>query len=268
MQYGLQKLFNVYKLLIFLCLWVVECMEKIRIVVCDDDPNDQKYYMDLCRMLAEKHNIFLEMKAYSTGESLLFDLGEPSFLQSIDILQIEIDMADMDGIKVAKAARRMGYNGVIVFLTRSATYEYYETAFDINATNYVRKGSEHLKRIEKVFVDTVNTAKKLRREYIILRCAGERRRIDIADIKYFEIMKYRIAAYYGDDYFEFISTMGKLESELLGRGFVRIHRAYMVSLDHVQSYTYNTVTLFDGSTLPVGRTYAASFKSAIEKWQQ
>ncbi len=110
-------------------------------------------------------------------------------------------------------------------------------------------------------------ATRMRRESIVLRCAGERRRIDLIRIKYFENFKYRMVVYYDDQSFEFLSSMLKLESELLGRGFMRIHRGYMVSLDQVKTHTYNSVTLFDGTTLPLGRTYSANFKSAIERWR-
>lgn len=246
---------------------VVKRMKKIRIVACDNNPYDQKYYEDFIRCLGEKYCVDLEMKHYYDGEVLLFDLDEADFLQTIDVMQIEIDLPGKDGIQIAKSARKLGYSGLIVFLTHSDNR--YEEAFDVKASNYIRKGAEHLPRLEKVFVDTIETVQKMRQEYIVLRCAGERKRINMTEIKFFEVMQHRMIVHYNESQlFEFVSSMGKLESELIGRGFIRIHRGYMVSLDYVKSYSYKNVILFDGEELPVGRTYYADFKKMIERWNK
>lgn len=45
-----------------------------------------------------------------------------------------------------------------------------------------------------------------------------------------------------------------LEEELKSKGFIRIHRAYLVPLDKVESWSTTEVELA-GKTLPIGRTY-------------
>lgn len=241
-------------------------MKKTRIVLCDPGTYDREYYTMICRALAEKHQIDLEMKEYESCESLLFDMEEPGFLGLIDVLFLETDMPGLNGIHISNEARRLGYRGLIIFLTGSA--EYYEEAFDANAFNYVRKGKEHLPRFENIFVNAAQAAHKVKKEYVIFNCAGEYCQIEIGDIKYFEIKDHIIEVHYKNKCFEFISTLGKIEAQLFGRGFQRIHRSFLVSLDYVTKMTYEEVTIKGGNKLPVGRTYCSTLKTAMDKWRQ
>lgn len=234
--------------------------------MCDHNEQERAYYTLLCRALGKKYQIDLELKEYNNCESLLFDMQDPGFSGLLDMLFLETDMPSLSGIYVANELRRLGYNGLIIFLTNST--EYYEDAFDAKAFNYIRKGKEHLGRFETIFINAADTAQKVRREYIIFNCAGEYRQIEIGYIQYFEIRDHIINVYYQNENFEFISSLAKIEAQLFGRGFQRIHRSILISLDYIQKISYDEVTLVSGKTLPVGRTYYSELKTAMDKWRQ
>ena len=241
-------------------------MAKLRAVFCDYTDYDRGQYVAICKVLSERYNLNLEFKEYKSGETLIFDMENPGFLEMLDILFVETEMHGMSGVYVANKARRFGYKGLIIFLTNST--KYYEEAFDVGAFNYVLKGRENLKRFETVLAKALRAVKKVRGEYMILNCAGEYRQIEVGDIKYFEIHNHLIDVFYGKEHFEFVSTLGKIENQLLGRGFQRIHRSYLVSLDYVQRISYDEVTLRDGQKIPVGRTYGATLKLAMDAWRK
>ena len=97
-----------------------------------------------------------------------------------------------------------------------------------------------------------------------LSCAGETRNIPLTDILYFEVIRRIITVHYGSEAFEFYSTMGKLENMLSQKGFVRIHRAFIVGHRHVASIKNNEVVMRDGTRLPVGRTYLKKLREKQE----
>lgn len=238
-------------------------MKKLRIVVCDDNPQDLQNYSLLCRRLGEKYKIDLAIKDYTSGDSLLFDMENPQFFSKVDIIFLDIRMPGSDGIQVANEVRRLGYNGIIIFITVSD--KHYEDAFDAKAFNYVRKGREFLARFEKIFLEAVKTAENAQQDIVIFSCCGEFRQILIKDISYFEIVKNIIVVHYNDDSFEFVSSLGKIEEQLYGHGFQRVHRSFLISLYYVQSYTYGELTMTDGTKIPVSRKYNQDLKEALNE---
>jgi len=55
-----------------------------------------------------------------------------------------------------------------------------------------------------------------------------------------------------------------LEKELDGKGFIRIHRSYIVNLQHITAFTANDIEI-GKLELPVGDSYKAYVYKAIQK---
>jgi DNA-binding LytR/AlgR family response regulator len=231
-------------------------------VVCDDNKADLGMYVKLCQKISENHNIDIEVKTYESGSDLLFDLEEPKFFNTLDLLLLDITMPGIDGVETARQARRVGYTGLIIFITTSE--EHYTDAFDVGAFHYITKGAS-IKRFEEIFMKAVELLKETNKEHVVLSGWGELKQIKIRDIHYFEVVKGTMKVFYDDDTFEFNSTLDKLEEHLKNRGFQRIHRNYLVSLLKVKSVTYTEAIMADGAVLPVGRTYYPGLKEEIKK---
>jgi len=102
-------------------------------------------------------------------------------------------------------------------------------------------------------------------EYMLFTGIGEYRNIAINDIKYFEVRGKIITVYYGSKSFEFISTIGKLENLLFTKGFLRVHRSFLVSLQYIKTFTYEEITLIDHTVISVGRKYYSGLKDAMKE---
>jgi DNA-binding LytR/AlgR family response regulator len=220
-------------------------------------------YTKLCRTASENHNIDIEIKAYGSGSDLLFDLEDPKFYSTLDLLFLDINMPGIDGIETAKHARKVGYAGLIIFITVSD--EHYADAFDVGAFHYITKG-ENVDRFDEIFMKAVEMSKEIHQEQILLSAWGELRQIKIRDILYFEVVKGTMTVFCdGDQSFVFNGVMDKLEERLKNSGFQRIHRNYLVSLTRVKSVTYTEAIITGGVKLPVGRAYYHEFKESIKR---
>ena len=89
----------------------------------------------------------------------------------------------------------------------------------------------------------------------MLSCAGEQRKIIISHIYYFEVFNRIVKVHYRDGTFEFYSTLSKLEDSLARRGFVRVHRAYLVSERFISKINRREIALTDGTKIPIGGKY-------------
>jgi len=238
-------------------------MRKLRIVLCEDDSIQCELYTELCREVSKKNRVDIEMKVYRSGSDFLFDLEDPKFYSTLDILLLDIHMPGVCGVETAREAREIGFGGVIIFIT--ASKEHYANAFDVGAFHYITKGEHDFERFEEILLKAFKQAKNMRQEVIVLSCGGEIKQIEIQKIEYFEIFQRMLTVYYGDEIFEFISTLEKLENQLAGHGFQRIHRCYLVSLSHIKKLSYTGVTMQNGVVLPVGRKYYPFLKEYVEK---
>lgn len=59
-------------------------------------------------------------------------------------------------------------------------------------------------------------------------------------------------------------AINELEAQLPNPPFARCHRGYLVHLDAVAGMTYTTLTLKDGTSLPLGRTYIRPLREALK----
>lgn len=233
---------------------------KMKIFLCDDNVETLAFYEEKLQELAAKHNRILEIQKFKSGEELLFHFEDSG--DTIDAIYLDINMPGLDGVEVAEKLREQKYRGEIIFLTVSK--KHFLPAFDVRAFNYIIKNQTTNKRFETIFLGIVNLAEDKDRESILLKASGARRKIEVDAIHYFEVRKRIVTIYYRDEQFEFFSTMEKLESELLGKGFFRVNRSYLVALNSVQSSTYDTLLLKNGHEVPIGRTYRKEVRQYLK----
>jgi DNA-binding LytR/AlgR family response regulator len=237
-------------------------MRRIRIVVCDDNKVELDMYVKLCSRISKNHHIETEIKVYESGDDLLFDLEDPKFFNTLDLLFLDIAMPGIDGVETARYARKIGYTGLIIFITSS--HEHYIDAFDVGAFHYIVKG-EDMSRFEDIFMKAVEVSAEIHQEKILLSAWGELKQLKIRDIYYFEVLKGTMTVYYDGGVFEFNATLDRLEERLKDCGFQRIHRNYLVSLIHVKSVTYTETIMVNDAALPVGRTFYPELKEGIKR---
>lgn len=234
----------------------------MRVIICDDDAGMRDHYAELVKLVAQKKEYSVKLDRYETAEQVMFSMEDKNLPP--DIALLDVLMPGANGIDLGTQMRRAGYKGSIIYITRSK--EHMLPAFDVGATNYVLKGSEYESdRFERVFIKAAEEVEQRKRKYLLLNGITEYRNVEINSILYFEVSKHSCTVHYDkDESFEFMSSLGKIESKLLAFGFIRIHRSYLVRGAAVERYTYKEAFMKNGDVVPIGRKYQADFKEAME----
>ena len=233
----------------------------MRIVICDDSQEQRDKGIQYIKEAAQELGYEIDIAAYSSAKSFLFDMEDTA--EYTDLCILDINMPDIKGIDAAIKLREDGYTGEIVFLTVSK--DYMLTAFDVHAYNYIVKGETSHDKTMDIITNVMKKANNKQKEYVLFTGIGEYRNIPLSSIKYFEVNKKIVTVHYEDKTFEFVSTIGKIENRLFTKGFVRVHRSFIVSQAAVRSFSYEEVVLSDGTKIPVGRKYYVSLKEAMGK---
>jgi DNA-binding LytR/AlgR family response regulator len=185
-------------------------------------------------------------------------------LHSVDIILLDIKMPGKNGMDVASELRKKGYGGSIIFITNSR--DKWREAFDVNALNYIVKDEEDVEsRFVKVFMTAHEQALKRRDETLLFSSLGEVRKIGISSISHFKITDHLVTVYYGTETFEFISSLSKIEEQLMGNeDFYRISRNCIVSISHIYRIEEKNVTMLTGDVIPISSRKMKGLKEAIK----
>ena len=241
-------------------------MEKLRLILCDDNKQEAEYYAGICRAVCDRNTVPAELKIFTNVNDLLFDIEDPTFLSLVGIMIVE------PGSSFAATpvmVRANGYDGMILYLSHVLTPEYCMRAFDAGAYNFMQKGTDpsNLSRFESVLELALQATRRLNRQYLLLNCVGEYKQVEVKEIQYFEAIDKMVVVEYTGGRFQFVSTIQSLEERLRYCGFARVHRSYIVAIDAIHRLAYEEVMLNNGRTIPVGRNYYASVKSVMNRWQ-
>lgn len=242
-------------------------MNEIHVAICDSDIESMGYYERLCLEFGRKQGFEILIKTYKDSSLLINDAKNPDFRDTLDILLIEIYLNPLSGIETAKFIRGAGFNGAIIFVSNLKDAGCIEDVFDVMAFNFVRKKNGNIGRFENVLQRAIEAAGKMRCEYLLLSYAGDRRKIDINTIRYFEVQgDHLIRVNYAETDFAFFSTIGKLEKQLVGRRFCRVHTSFLVSMDHIEQISGNEILTDHGHRIPIGRSYRSNLLAMWKEW--
>ncbi len=203
------------------------------------------------------------ISSFSTGEQLLFHLSDNP--NQADIIYLDILMGSLNGMDTAKKLRENKCKSEIVFLTTSEDYVY--DAFDISPVHYLLKTATSPEKFEEVFLRAVELVRKKETDMFICEVANTQKVIPIKDISFFEIWKRVITVHYnGKETVEFYSTMEELEKQLMDKGFVRIHRSFIVNLHYISKFQQNSLYLKTGENIPIGVTYMKRVRQSFTEY--
>lgn len=228
------------------------------VMICADNAADKNWIKVSLNNCFDFGDSGLVVEEFSSGAELLFRI-EDVFGQ-VDLVFLDVIMPNENGYIVAGKLRGLGYIGDIVFMCEQI--DYVLAAFDYDALNYLIKGKTDDKRFVKIIEKSIRKATDRNKQVIVLSCAGETRAVAISDIKYFEIIKRIVTVHYGNESFEFYSTMSKLEEQLSGNGFIRTHKSFLVNSKYISKITSRSLHLVDGNVLPAGQRYVKNLKDS------
>ena len=76
-------------------------------------------------------------------------------------------------------------------------------------------------------------------------------------------MRKKIEIHSQNDVIEYYSGMKEVEKQVIGKGFLAIHKSYIVNTMFISAYHYESVKITDGTVLPISQKYRKKMKSYL-----
>lgn len=231
----------------------------IHIAVCDDEMHMSNHIRALISDFFRRKNVEMEILQFSCGEELL------KYDRPIDILFLDIQMRDMDGMETARKLRERKFRGFLIFIT--VLKEMVFQSFEVQAYDYLVKPIEEKhfdKTMERLLVSMQNASE----ENLLIQKGYESRMISLEEIVFCEIIDRKIYLHLtSSEVVDYYERLENLETKLGGR-FFRCHRSYLINLKYLKSYKNGTAYLEGGKEIPVSRLRGKEFSSVILQYMK
>ena len=215
-----------------------------KIAICDDSDVDREYVTNMVKRWAESLGYLVQLDTFSTAEGVLFHYEEE---KDYDILLLDIEMGDMDGVTMAKHLRKENDTVQIIFITGYS--DYISEGYEVAALHYLMKPVKEEKLCSVLERATERLSKNER--VLNLKSGGEIIRVPIYQIRYAEVYGNYVTIHAASDVMVKM-TLNELENQLDER-FYRVGRSAVVNLTKVSRVTKTEIRLNEGTTMHLPR---------------
>lgn len=228
--------------------------EGLRILICDDEQR-------MLSMIAKKVSDHLpesDVRMFTSGPDLLKCLQT----EPCDILLLDIDMPDITGLEIAGRLSYFEKKPLLLFVTSHDELVY--DSFQYHPFAFLRKSSFE-KEIGPALDDCVRELQH-RERHFSFRFEGKRVCLLLSEIYYFEAGGNYLKVFSKTGQYRFRSTIASVENTLVGCGFIRIHKGFLINQAAVRLFNAKEVELTDGTLLPIGKSYAGTAREQFLRY--
>jgi DNA-binding LytR/AlgR family response regulator len=242
-----------------------------RVLIVDDEPAARAQLRDVVDSIPD----LVVIREVSDGTAAIEAIME----LAPDIVFLDIDMPEVDGFSVAKATEQLSYQ--LVFVT--AHHQYALKAFETHAIDYLMKPARPSlieKCLAKIMRQEVLTLHKQPVDSapssLVLTDSSDTRVIDMNHVLYIEgLGRYRrihLSAEGSEiQKLETVlsdTTLDEFTGQLGAKGFMRVHRSYIVNLSLVTSLKstgrqYSVFLKGITKAIPVARSKVKTLKTTL-----
>lgn len=189
---------------------------------------------------------------------------------SIDLIFVDIQMPDLNGIEFARSIKK---GPKVVFTT--AFEKYALEGFKLEVVDYLLKPFSY----EEFFIAVQKALRLIRlerkdettqieanNEFLFLKSEYKIRRINFNDILYIEGLKDYVKVYVKNDTKPILSltSLKQLEAKLPVETFMRVHRSFIVNLAKIDTIERSRI-VFGKVYIPVSDQYKEKFQEFVTK---
>ncbi len=193
----------------------------------------------------------------------------------VQLIFLDIQMPDLSGMELARVLNAKQTVAKPKFIFTTAYNQFAIEGYKVDALDYLLKpyGYEEFlkaatKAIQHFRPSEVAVQQPIHTEaYIFLKVEYQLVKVMLQDILYVEAYKDYVKVYLRDKLSPLLSltSLKNMEDMLPSHKFMRIHRSYIIALDHIDVTSRNAVTI--GKTqITVSENYKESFLQFLGKW--
>lgn len=229
----------------------------LQIAICDDEQFYREKIQKLLKEYLEKRGLPYAFHLFLSGEAFLKQCADHT---KFDIVFLDINMAEIDGIQTAERIRAFHSDTYIVFVT--AFMDYALEGYKVNAVRYLMKDTL-APAIEECMTAILQKMQVAQVTFPFLE--GEKK-LYTDNILYVESRGHKSTFRYMEDgmaTYQIYDKLDNVERKLEGCHFLRIHKSFLVNMKHIRKISNYMAYLDTGEELPIPRLRFQTVKEAF-----
>lgn len=223
-------------------------MEMLTIGICDDN----EMYLNKMRKLVDDYILernfrpqHIVIYTFTSAKDILRDF------EKFNLLFIDIEMPDINGIELKNRLEDLKFKGKIVFVTNHDSYM--KKAFGNNVISYISKNELHaMKKILRSIESRCCKAE-------IIKLADTQ--LNIYDIYYIKSDYGYCNIYTREKNYIFSISLNDVMKRIHCNSFMRVHRSYIVNFQYIDTFYGSEIKLLDGRFIKLSRRLRPEFKN-------
>lgn len=218
----------------------------LNIAICDDDISTTGKMDMLFQKIAKKNFVAIETAVFWDGKSLVKSIAQES---RYDVIFLDIQMNEEDGISVAKKIREKDRNVLIIYVT---SYEKYMLeSFLVRPFRFLIKPVDD-KQFELCFKEIQEEIGK-KDFYFRYSYRKVDYKIPVREILYFESDKRKILIITEKNVHILYKKLNEIEKVMKNSpiSFLRIHQSFLVNYHHISKLAYDFVEIDNGKKISI-----------------
>lgn len=228
----------------------------IDIGLCDDEHSELEKLRRLVEDYGAQRKLDFRIHEFSSGEALLASCGEGL---DLDIVFLDVYMAALDGLAVARKIRSFDQSCCIIFVTSSR--EHAIDGYGVRALQYLLKPVSPAGLASALDLAIETRKERAAEEEAWVRVTNRQGsyKVYLGDIIYAE-SDVRIITLHirGRENLSFYGRLDAFESQCDDRRFLRCHKSYLVNLDHVSAIVNDEIVLSTGEEIRISKGVGAA----------
>ncbi len=177
--------------------------------------------------------------------------------EAIDLIFLDMEMPGITGLELIDA---LDNAPLIIMVT--AKKEYAVDAFEKHVVDYLIKPVSLAR-----FISAVHFAKKIHgnkeisestKENLFIKADGKWHKLQISEIRYLQAMGDYVRIFTPKDKYMVNKTMKIILASLPQNKFIRVHRSYIVNIDHIDNIEDNMIVI-DQKVIPISERFKSNF---------
>lgn len=222
------------------------------IAICDDEKYFRIREEQLIKKYMEKKACKCKIDVFNSGKEIL-DLKKT--ISQYNIIFLDVNMEEIDGIETAKEIRKITKDAYIVFVTAFVTYAL--EGYKVDAVRYLLKDDECLEKAINECLETILYKMDYDKNKMLFEFQEEKKEIYLEDILYIESNLHKLIFHMaGEDVTKYTmyARLDDINVLLQKNGFCRIHKSYLVNLRYVESVERYKVAFVNGGSLGISKS--------------
>lgn len=225
----------------------------LKIAVCDDETVFQKKIKKFVIEYLNNRKIECEIDCFASGEELL---KRTKHNLDYEIIFLDVNMQEIDGIETAKRIRILSEHVYIVFVTAFISYAL--TGYQVNAIRFLLKSDKDMEKSMKECLDTLIKKMNYKERWQEFEFKSGKQNMALDRILYIESRLHKVIFYILEDgikeYYMY-DKLDHIQNILTGKGFCRTHQSFVVNMKYAANVERYKVVLTEGTEINISKKY-------------